>query len=89
MIDKILKKYSFELNSLDYKEGIKLDNRNYCEYYASLLKYNHPIFFSFLPYNDYNSKTIKLFLFFFSFSLDLTINALFFTDDAIHKIRQN
>ena len=89
MIDKILKKYSFELNSLDYKEGIKLDNRNYCEYYASLLKYNHPIFFSFLPYNDYNSKTIKLFLFFFSFSLDLTINALFFTDDAMHKIHQN
>ena len=63
-LNNILKKKSFELNSLDYNEGIKLDQRNYCEYYVSLLKYNHPILFSFAPYNDYNSKTIKFFLFF-------------------------
>ena len=84
-----MKKKSFELNSLDYKEGIKLDKRNYCQYYGSLLKYNHPIFFSFGSYNDYNSKIIKVFLFFFSFCLDFTINALFFTDEAMHKIHQD
>ena len=61
---KILKGKSFELNSLDYEEGIKLYQRNYCEYYSSLLKYNLPILFSFAPYNDYNSKIIKSFLFF-------------------------
>ena len=88
-VKKILKKKSFELNSLDYKEGIKLDKRNYCQYYGSLLKYNHPIFFSFGSYNDYNSKIIKVFLFFFSFCLDFTINALFFTDEAMHKIHQD
>ena len=88
-IYKILKKTSFELNGLDYEEGRKLDKRNYFEYYGSLLKYNHPVLFSFAPYNDYNSKIIRIFLFFFSFSLDLTINALFFTDDTMHKIHED
>ena len=77
------------MNSLDYKEAIKLDHRNYFNYYLSLLKNNHPLMFSFSSYNDYNSKIIKIFLFFFSFCLDLTINALFFTDDTMHKIYQD
>ena len=85
----ILEKKDFELNSLDYKEAKKLDHRNYIEYYLSLLKNNHPLMFSFSSYNDYNSKIIKIFLFFFSFCLDLTINALFFTDDTMHKIYQD
>ena len=45
--------------------------------------------FSFGTYNDYNSQIIKIFLFFFSFSSDLTINALFFNDDTMHKIYQD
>jgi len=87
--DKLLLKKDFELNLLDYEEALKLDHRNYCEYYVSLLKYNHPISFSFGTYNDYNSKVIKTFLFFFSFFLDLSINALFFTDDTMHKIYED
>jgi len=43
----------------------------------------------FSTYKDYNSKIIKIFLFFFSFSLDFTINALFFNDDTMHKIYQD
>ena len=82
----ILNKKDFELNSLDYEEAIQLDKRNYCQYYISLIKYNHPLLFSYGSYNDYNSKIIKIFLFFFSFSLDFAINALFFTDDTMHKI---
>ena len=53
------------------------------------MKYNHPISFSFASYNDYNIQIIKKFLFFFSFCLDFTINALFFTDETIHKIYQD
>ena len=83
---KYTHKKDFELNSLNYIEAIKLDHRNYCEYYISLIKYNHPILFSFIPFEDYNSYIIKLFLFFFSFYLDIAINALFFTDDTMHKI---
>ena len=55
-INDIMKKKDFELNSLDYNEAFELDKRNYCEYYFSLIKYNHPIFFSFGSYNDYNFK---------------------------------
>ena len=79
----------FELNELNYKEAVKLDKRNYFQYYLSLLKNNHPIIFAFAPYTDYNSRIIKIFLFFFSFSLDITINALFFNDDTMHKIYED
>ena len=85
----ILKYKDFELNSLDYEEALQLDHRNYCDYYTSLLKYNHPIMYSFAPYNDYNSKIIKTFLFFFSFALDFTVNAIFFSDDTMHKIYED
>ena len=85
----ILEKKDFEMNSLNYDEALKLDHRNYFQYYISLLKFNHPLMLSFAPFNDYNSKIIKIFLFFFSFCLDFTINVLFFTDDTIHKIYQD
>ena len=86
IVNKPIEKRDFELNSLNYLEALKFDQRNYCEYYISLIKYNHPILFSFVPFNDYNSKIIKMFLFFFSFCLDFAINALFFTDETMHKI---
>ena len=82
----ILQKKDFELNSLNYIDAIKLDHRGYCKYYISLFKYNHPILFSFVPFDDYNSQVIKIFLFFFSFCSDFAINALFFNDDTMHKI---
>jgi len=85
LINPFLRKQDFELNSLEYIEAFKLDHRNYFQYYISLIKYNYPFFFSFGCYNDYNSKIIKMFLFFFSFCLDFAINALFFTDDTMHK----
>ena len=39
--------------------------------------------------NDYNSQIIKIFLFFFFFSIDFVINALFFNDDTMHKIYED
>ena len=86
---KILERKEFEINSLNYQTALKIDHRNYCQYYLYLLKYNHPISFSFASYNDYNIKIIKKFLFFFYFCLDFTINALFFTDETMHKIYQD
>ena len=95
--DNVKNKYSnglieqkdFEINALGYDEAILLDKRNFCEYYTSLIKNNHPLVFSFGLYQDYNSKILKMFLFFFSFSLDLTVNALFFSDDTMHKIYED
>jgi len=75
-----------ELNSLSYKEALKKDKRAYCQYYWSLLKKKHIILFSFYPNKDYNSQIIKSFLFFLFCASDITINALFFTDNTIHKI---
>ena len=87
--NELLEQKDFEMNFLEYEEALKLDKRNFFQYYISLIKYNHPIMFSIGIYNDYNSRIIKIFLFFFSFSSDLTINALFFNDDTMHKIYQD
>ena len=88
-IINLIEQKDFELNALDYEDAIKLDKRSFFQYYISLLKNNHPFIFSFFPYEDYNSKVIKIFLFFFSFSLDFTINALFFSDETMHKIYED
>jgi hypothetical protein len=75
-----------ELNSLPYKLAINLDKRSYCVYYVSLIKTKHLVFFSFLPIFDYNSRILKIFLFFFNFTVTFIVNALFFNDDTMHKI---
>ena len=75
-----------EIDSLSYKEALKLDKRTYIQFYFSLLKKKNSIIFSFYPNKDYNSQIIKIFLFFFFYASDITINALFFNDDAMHKI---
>ena len=76
----------YELNTLSYNEALKLDKRTFFQYYFSLLKTKHILIFSFYTNSDYNSQSIKIILFLFSFSLYFTINALFFTDTTIHKI---
>ena len=92
--DSIINKYEKaltlkdnELNTLSYEEALKQDKRTFIEYYISLLKKNHLILFSFYYKNkDYNSQIIKVFLFFFHFSVHLTVNAFFFSDETMHKI---
>ena len=79
----------YELNNLSYKEALKLDKRTYFQFYFSLLKMKHILIFTFYTYTDYNSKIIKIILFFFSFALYFTINALFFNDKTIHKIYED
>ena len=75
-----------ELNSLIYIEALKLDKRNYIEYYISLIKKKNIIIFTFFLFNDYNLITIKLILFLLSLSLYFVINGLFFSDKTMHKI---
>ena len=77
---------NYELNSLSYSDALKYDKRTYCEYYFSLLKTKHLLLFSFYPIKDYNSPIIKIFLFFFTFVLFYTVNALFYTDSTMHEI---
>ena len=83
---KILSYNDSEKNELSYEKAIKHDKRTFLQYYYPLLKIKNLFLFAFFPNRDYNSRIIKIFLFFFSFFTQLTINALYFTDDTMHKI---
>ena len=76
----------YEMNSLIYIDALKYDHRTYFQYYFSLIRTKQKLIFTFYLNNDYNSKTIKICLFIFSLSLYFTINALFITENEIHKI---
>ena len=86
---EIMKYNEQELNEMNFKQALKYDKRNYCEFYFSLIKTKHDLIFSFCYNNDYNSKIIKIDLFFISIAMNFTINALFFNDDTMHKIYED
>ena len=73
------------MNNLQYKEALLFDKRAYFQFYCDLLKTRHIIIFTFYS-NEYNSLTIKIFHFFFSFALYYTVNSLFFDDKTMHNI---
>ena len=50
------------------------------------IKLTHPIIFTFITKDDYNLTLCKVGLFIMSFALTLTINALFFSDNSMHKL---
>ena len=91
--EKVIKEFKdlndYEVNSLEYQDTIEIDKRSYIQYYWSLIKTKHLLVFTFYPTKDYNSYIIKIELFLFAFALYLTVNALFFTDDTIHKIYED
>ena len=84
--ENILELNDSEMNDLSYENALEKDDRNYSQYYLSLLKTNHLFFFVFINKADYNVKVIKIFLFIFSFTLNQTVNALFFNNKTMHKI---
>ena len=84
-IQNKLELYNSELNDLKYKEALIKDKRTYIQYYISLLKINHNIFFLFNS-DNLNSKIIKISIFIFNLSSLITVNTLFFTDSTMHKI---
>ena len=77
---------SLELNSLEYEEALKIDKRTYFQYYKSLLFTKHILIFTFFNYNDYNSLVNKIYIFFFTFIINYTISAMFYSDNAMSKI---
>ena len=74
---------------MEYNKARKFDQRSYIQIYISLLKIKNLFIFSFWPFKDYNSRIIKMFLFFFFFAIHFTFNALFFNDPTIHKIYED
>ena len=88
-IKKIMVYNDEEINNLPYKLALIYDKRKYCEYYISLLKTKHLFIFTFLYNDDYNSKIIKINLFFINFIMDYAVNGLFFNDETMHKIYED
>jgi len=75
-----------EKNEFPYNLAIQYDKRTYCQYYISLIKTKHNLFFSFYYNKDYNSRIIKMDLFFIGLATNYTMNALFYNDDTMHNI---
>ena len=75
-----------EKNEFPYNLALQYDKRTYCQYYISLIKTKHNLIFSFYYNKDYNSRIIKMDLFFIGLSTNYTMNALFFNDDTMHNI---
>ena len=88
-VNNIMKYKDEEINVLPYNLAIIYDKRTYCEFYISLLKTKHNLIFSFCNSKDYNSRIIKIDLFFVGFTTYYTVNALFYNDDTIHNIYVN
>ena len=89
-ISKEIMEYNdVELNNLSYNLSLKYDKRAYMQYFISLLKTKHILFFSFFYKSDYNSKIVKKNLFFIGFILSYAVNALFFNDETMHKIYED
>jgi len=75
-----------EINDLSYELALQYDKRTYCIYYLSLIKTKHNLIFSFCNNSDYNSKIIKIDIFFVGFVIYYAVNGLFFDDNTMHKI---
>ena len=78
-----------EINGLSYNQAIQIDKRTYCQFYGSLLKTQHNLISALFNNDDYNLGIIKIDLFFIGFTIEYTINALFYNDDTMHKIHEN
>ena len=75
-----------ELSELDYEEALEKDKRSFTQLYLALIRRKNLLIFSFLYKKDYNSYLIKIFIFFFTFSMNLVVGAMFYSDETMHKI---
>ena len=76
----------YELNNYKYKNALLCDKRTFCQYYSSLVKYEHLLFFAIIQTKDFNSKAIKICILLFSFALYLSNKALFMNEETMHNI---
>ena len=75
-----------ELNNLEYKIAILIDKRTFFKYYCDLIRKKQLLIVTFIPTDDYNLVSLKISSFLLQFSLYMTINSFFFSDDTMHKI---
>ena len=78
-----------EINGFSYDLARRYDKRTFFQYYSSLIKTQHNLICILINIKDYNSRIIKIDLFFIGFTIEYTLNALFYDDDTMHKIYEN
>ena len=77
------------INFFKYLKIKKKKNPRHIIFYISLLKTQHNLLCALFNNNDYNSWIIKIDLFFIGFTIEYTVNALFYNDDTMHKIYES
>ena len=83
-ITQIFKLTDEDKNELNFKQAVKKDGRNFCQYYWSILQIGHIIINVFMRCDDdYNLFTVKLGLLLMLFPINLTFNIFFFTSKNI------
>jgi hypothetical protein len=87
-IIELMKPNDAEMNDYEYKEAIKCDKRTFIQVYYSFLTTEHMVL-KIINKNDYNSRVVKVYLFFLDLDLNLVVNALFFNDETMHKILED
>ena len=75
-----------ELNQMEYRFALKIDKRDFTQYYLSLIKKKQLILFTFFTRNDYNINLVKFSLFICAFSVFFMANTFFFNEKNMHKI---
>ena len=75
----------YEINKLKFQDAIVLDKRNYLSTYLSTLKREQLIMLIIFSRNDYNLFFVKINRLIFLLCTEMTLNALLFADETIHK----
>ena len=78
-----------ELSKLEFDEAVIHDKRKFCMMYYHHLQYKQLILFTFVVKTDFNLVLLKVSLFFFSLSMLIAFNTLFYDDDTMSHTYHN
>ena len=77
---------NYELYRLKFQDAIVMDKRSYLSVYLSTMRREQLIYFTFISWNDYNLFYVKMARFLVILCTEMTLNALFFADETVHKL---
>ena len=77
---------STEIDSMDYYDTIRKDNRNFFQYFYHKLKENQMILGIIYGQNQLNPRTTKILLLILDIDLYFFVNGLFFTENYISEL---
>ena len=78
-----------DLNELNFDEAKVFDKRHFCKYYCFMIQLSNILINTFCRCSDYNLFIIKFGLLLFTFPINLTFNAFFFTSSQIQSVYIN